>query len=63
MKINGFSTVTTQDGIAKDGVIQVVSDVLVPPKKVGDELWQGEELSQEDLMERLEPYVDRSYEL
>ncbi|GAB7361811.1 hypothetical protein MBLNU230_g1853t1 [Neophaeotheca triangularis] len=66
MKINAFSRVTAQDGIAEDGVIQVVSDVLVPPKKVGGpgstevEHWDGSEMSVEDFTERLEPYVVRS---
>jgi uncharacterized surface protein with fasciclin (FAS1) repeats len=60
IKINGFGRVSVQDGIAQDGVIQVVSDVLIPPKQVpggpGSQ-WFGEELDVEDLMERLEPYV------
>jgi hypothetical protein len=41
-------------------VIQVVSDVLIPPKQVPGgpgAQWSGEELEVEDLMERLEPYV------
>jgi len=32
IKVNGFGRVSVQDGIAEDGVIQVVSDVLIPPK-------------------------------
>lgn len=31
--INGQSTVKVQDGLAKDGVIQVVSNLLIPPRK------------------------------
>ena len=60
IKINGFSDVTIEDGIAKDGVIHVVSNVLIPPKYVGGVKyeWQGEDMSEEDLMERLDPYVD-----
>lgn len=59
IKINGFSTVTIEDGIAADGVIQVVSDVLIPPKAIdrGLQHWNGEELSVEDLKQRLEPLV------
>lgn len=59
IKVNGFGRVTVKDGIAQDGVIQVVSDVLIPPKKVGGPgaQWTGEELEVEDLMDRLEPYV------
>lgn len=61
MKINGFTRVVVQDGIAKDGVIQVVSNVLIPPKQAaGADLgyWNGEEMSVDDLKERLEPYVE-----
>ena len=60
IKINGFSRVTVEDGIAKDGVIHVVGNVLIPPKQVGGTQvqWQGEELSEEELMARFEPYVD-----
>ncbi len=60
IKINGFSRVTIEDGIASDGVIHVVSNVLIPPKSVGGlkQEWQGEEMSVEELIERLNPYVD-----
>ncbi|TKA76714.1 hypothetical protein B0A55_03941 [Friedmanniomyces simplex] len=63
MKVNAFSRVTIQDGIAKDGVIQVVSDVIVPPKNIGGpgkedvQYWDGEEMSVGELKERLEPFV------
>ncbi|KAA8569568.1 hypothetical protein EYC84_001181 [Monilinia fructicola] len=58
IKINGFSSVSVQDGIAKDGVIHVLSSVLIPPKTPGGEVWAGEELEVEDLMERLIPYLN-----
>lgn len=59
IRINGFSRVTVHDGIANDGVIQVVSDVLIPPKNKASEdgFWNGEEMSVEEFMERLEPFV------
>lgn len=60
IKINAFATVAIQDGLAEDGVIQVVRDVLIPPKKLGGsevEHWDGSELSVEELKERLEPIV------
>lgn len=59
IKINGFSTVTISDGIAADGVIHVVSNVLIPPKPVdrGLQQWEGEEMSLEEFKERLEPLV------
>ncbi|KAL8732410.1 MAG: hypothetical protein Q9166_002810 [cf. Caloplaca sp. 2 TL-2023] len=61
IRINGFSQVTIEDGIAADGVIQVVSDVLIPPKKIDrmQQHYQGEELTVEDLKERLEPFVEK----
>lgn len=64
IKINAFSTVVVEDGIVADGVIQVVSNVLIPPKAVGGVKthWRGEELDLEDFKERLEPYAE-SYEL
>ncbi|KAL8790623.1 MAG: hypothetical protein Q9213_000470 [Squamulea squamosa] len=60
IRINGFSQVTIEDGIAADGVIQVVSDVLIPPKRIDrmEQHYQGEELTVEDLKERLEPLVE-----
>jgi uncharacterized surface protein with fasciclin (FAS1) repeats len=65
IRINGFSRVTVHDGVASDGVIQVVSDVLVPPKNADGEQvqWQGEEMSVEEFKQRLEPFVDENLEL
>lgn len=59
--INGFTQVTIEDGIAADGVIQVVSNVIIPPKQLGGikQQWQGEELTEAELMERLEPFVEK----
>lgn len=60
IKINGFSSVAVQDGIAKDGVIHVVSSVLVPPKTPGGEQESEEEVREmdvEELKERLESFV------
>jgi uncharacterized surface protein with fasciclin (FAS1) repeats len=60
IRINGFSRVTIHDGVASDGVIQVVSDVLLPPKNAAGEMvyWKGEEMSVEEFKERLEPFVE-----
>jgi uncharacterized surface protein with fasciclin (FAS1) repeats len=60
IRINGFSCVTISDGVAADGVIQVVSNVLIPPKNPGGDqiFWNGEELEVEDLKERLQPFVE-----
>ncbi|KAL1628854.1 hypothetical protein SLS54_001543 [Diplodia seriata] len=59
IKINGFSRVAIQNGIAKDGVIQVVSSVLIPPKTAGmNDFWEGEHLSVDEFKARLEPFVE-----
>ncbi|KAL8992234.1 MAG: hypothetical protein Q9169_007258 [Polycauliona sp. 2 TL-2023] len=66
IRINAFSQVTIEDGIAADGVIQVVSDVLIPPKRIDrmEQHYRGEELTVEELKERLEPFVgDENVEL
>ena len=66
IRINGFSRVTVHDGVASDGVIQVVSDVLIPPKNGpnGEQVfWQGEEMSVDELKERLQPFVQKNMEL
>jgi uncharacterized surface protein with fasciclin (FAS1) repeats len=70
IKINAFSRVSVQDGIAADGVIQVVSDVLIPPKKLGGAKlrttnWFGseKELSLEEFKARFEPHVERMIDL
>lgn len=65
IRINAFARVTVHDGVASDGVIQVVSDVLIPPKSANGEqiMWQGEELSVEEFKERLEPFADENIEL
>ncbi|KAL5317206.1 hypothetical protein ACEPPN_014301 [Leptodophora sp. 'Broadleaf-Isolate-01'] len=57
IKINGFSSVAVQDGIAKDGVIHVVSSVLIPPKTPGAAQEAEEDMDVEELKERLMPFV------
>ncbi|KAI9698568.1 MAG: hypothetical protein M1820_007458 [Bogoriella megaspora] len=63
-KVNAFSRVVVQDGVAKDGVIQVVGNVLIPPKRVqgkDDSEWTYDrELTVEELRERLAPYVSEN---
>jgi len=58
IKINGFTNVAVQDGLAKDGVIHVVNSVLIPPKTNGGAAYMGEDLTLSDLMERLEPHLN-----
>jgi len=58
IKINGFTNVAVLDGVAADGVIQVVPSVLIPPKAPGNSGTTGEELSVEELKERLTPFVE-----
>jgi len=58
IKINGFNTVSVQDGIAKDGVIHVVSSLLIPPKTPGGLQWTGEEMTVEEFKNRFDAYVE-----
>lgn len=64
IKINGFTTVTVEDGIAMDGVVHMVSNVLIPPKQLGgvEQQYEGEDLTVEDLKDRLNPYLDHDNE-
>ncbi|EAA36599.1 Fasciclin-domain-containing protein [Neurospora crassa] len=64
MVVNGFNRPSVLDGPAADGVIHVVSSVLIPPRKGnGDDEQKEEEevgeMSVEELVARLEPYMDR----
>jgi uncharacterized surface protein with fasciclin (FAS1) repeats len=58
IKINGFNSIAILDGIAKDGVIQVVSNVLIPPKNPNDLEWMGEEMTVEEFKDRFDTYVE-----
>jgi len=68
MRVNKFSFVRFQDGLASDVVIQAVTRLVIPPrpkKKPGAagpeglDFWTGEgELSVEELVERLNPFID-----
>jgi uncharacterized surface protein with fasciclin (FAS1) repeats len=63
IRINGFNHVSVMDGIAKDGVIQVVPGVLIPPKTPGVFEATSDELTVEELKERLEPFVEENYNI
>ncbi len=57
IRINGFTRVAVPDGIAADGVIHVVPNVLIPPKAPGGPGLSAEGMDVEEFMERLEPFV------
>jgi uncharacterized surface protein with fasciclin (FAS1) repeats len=64
LKLNAVIPVKSTDGIAADGVLHIIDSVLIPPRtpkstkeKISDNASQDEELSLEDLMKRLEPFV------
>jgi uncharacterized surface protein with fasciclin (FAS1) repeats len=62
IKINGFTNIVRRDAPGKNGVIQVVDEVLIPPRKHGEETLCEEmcaELTVEDLMERLDDFVEK----
>jgi uncharacterized surface protein with fasciclin (FAS1) repeats len=59
IKINAINRVAVQDGIAKDGVIQLLSSVLIPPKpghKSLPDSSEEPELTVEELKERLDSF-------
>jgi uncharacterized surface protein with fasciclin (FAS1) repeats len=62
VKLNGFIHVSVQDVVAKDGNIHVLSSVLIPPHKHHGEHKEGAEIEVQDLIERLEPFVEESSE-
>ncbi|KAI0850841.1 FAS1 domain-containing protein [Daldinia vernicosa] len=62
IKVNGHVGVAIQDGLARNGVLQVVDHILVPPRNHHKGAWDGEvegEISVEELVERLEPFVKK----
>ncbi|KAH7129478.1 FAS1 domain-containing protein [Dactylonectria estremocensis] len=56
--LNGIVKVEFQDGIGKNGVIQVVKDVPLPPHRPGEKESAIGEIEVEDLKARLSDYVD-----
>lgn len=61
VKINGYIPIAVQDGIAKNGVVHVPANVLIPPHKHhkgGEESSATGEISVEELKERLAGYVE-----
>ncbi|XXH02786.1 hypothetical protein Hte_009172 [Hypoxylon texense] len=64
IRLNGHVDVAIQDALAKNGVVQVVDSVLIPPHPhhkdagVSDDNEPNGQISVEELMERLGPYVE-----
>ncbi|RYP60287.1 hypothetical protein DL769_008184 [Monosporascus sp. CRB-8-3] len=59
MKINGYTKVSIQDAVAKDGVVHVLNSVLIPPHERKG-FWKEEdgEIEVDELIERLKPFVE-----
>ncbi|KJZ75306.1 hypothetical protein HIM_05232 [Hirsutella minnesotensis 3608] len=57
IRVNGFAHITVRDGISKNGVIQVLDSVLIPPCKKSHAA-KGGEIEVDDLKARLEPYLE-----
>ena len=65
MTINGGPKVAVADGVCLDGVVQVMGSVLFPPRKPGSGAAWTEadgEISVEELVEILQPYVEEDGE-
>lgn len=61
LTVNVYAPATAADIVAKEGVIHVVTRVLVPPKKgssVVESESGGDKISVEELKERLDDYLD-----
>ena len=58
IKINGFTNVAVSDGIAADGVIHVVPNVLIPPKTPGGLGIAEDDMDLEEFKARLAPFVE-----
>jgi len=58
IRINHVTKVSVLDGIAKDGVIHVVPQVLLPSKKPGTRGVATDDMSLEEFQERLAPFVE-----
>lgn len=53
VRVNGFWQVATLDLVAADGVVHVLDEVLVPPRRIGEKVKEEEGLTLEVLKERL----------
>ncbi|KAL4970529.1 fasciclin domain-containing protein [Aspergillus stella-maris] len=61
-KVNGGQRVGFADVVGKDGVIHVLDRVLIPPRRLGGFVVEedNEEMELEELVERLEPFVEEN---
>ena len=63
--VNGFTPVVVRDGVARNGVVQVVAKVPLPPCKHHGDGASGDDYAEvevDDLIERLAPYVEGGQE-
>jgi uncharacterized surface protein with fasciclin (FAS1) repeats len=62
IKVNGYVHVAIQDGVARNGVVHVVDQVLLPHRSPGkDEAIMGE-VDVEELKQILEPFIEKADE-
>ncbi|RDA91052.1 hypothetical protein CP533_6119, partial [Ophiocordyceps camponoti-saundersi (nom. inval.)] len=57
VRVNGFAHISVRDGVAKNGVIQVVDQVLMPPRKGRRSGGPRRAVTVRELKARLEPYL------
>ena len=58
IKVNAFTSIIFQDAVVKDGVLQIPSDVLIPPKTPGELYSEGGVLTVEEIKQRVGPLLD-----
>ena len=63
INVNGFNRVAVSNAVAEDGVIHVMDQVIIPPKKLDNGEFEDteRELTVEELKDRLEPYVGEDF--
>ena len=62
IKINAFTRVAVSDGIAADGVIHVIPNVLIPPKTPGGPGVADDDMDLEEFKARFAPFVSEGEE-
>ena len=58
IRVNAFTSIIFQDAVVKDGVLQIPSHLLIPPKTVDGPHLKGGDLTVEEIKQRVGPLLD-----